>query len=140
MSTPEPPDEPEAKQDPRITIRIGRENHRKLAAVAATFGGTLNQAVSLLFDRAVLRVVVGHERRDRWDAAAKAAGMSTSEFVVAHMEAVLMAGADPGILRRVHDMTAALCRAADIIPSQTSTPGADRQVIRDTPRQARSTP
>jgi hypothetical protein len=108
--------------------------------LADTFGGSLDQAVSLLFDRQVLRVALGHERRDRWDAAAKEAGMSTAEFVVAHMEAVLMVGADPGILRRVHDMSAALCRAAGIIPSQTSTPGADRQVIRDTPRQARSTP
>lgn len=131
MSTPETQDADPKASATRKTISVRVENYARLARVADSFGGTMDQAVSLMFDRSVLRVAVGHDRRARWDEAAKASGMSTEEFVLAHIESVIMNGADPGVMRRVHDMTAALCRAAGIIPSQ-STPGADRQVIRDT--------
>lgn len=129
MSTPSTPDGNADEQPSTKSIRVSPEIHAKLQGLAGGVGGTMADAIAWLLSPSMVRVTIPPEQRARWDAAAKESGMRTSEFVISRVEAALHFGADPGALRRIHDMTYALCRAAGINPRQMSAPGADRQVV-----------
>lgn len=112
------------------TVRVSESVHARLQNLIDTTGCTThNDAISLLMTNQTLRLVLGKEQRARWDAYAKEAGQPLPEFVISRVEAAIGFGVDPGALRRIHDMTYALCRAAGINPQQLSTPGARRQIV-----------
>ena len=112
------------------SIRVTADVHARLQRIVDTTGcQTHSDAVSLLMSKNTVRCFLEAEQHARWEEAAKAVGVTLSDFVKARVEAALQYGADPGAGRRVHDMTYALCRAAGINPRQLSTPGADQQVI-----------
>jgi predicted DNA-binding protein len=140
MSTPSTQDEPAEEQastrETTKSIRVPPEIHARLQGLAGGLNGTMADAIAWLLSPSMVRVTLPLEQRERWDAAAKESGMRTSEFVVARVEAALHFGADHGAVRRIHDMTYALCRAAGINPRQLSAPGADRQVIHVDPRRS----
>lgn len=116
-------------QDATKSVRVSAELHARLSRLADGLGGTMGDAIEWLLAPGMVRVPCTPEQKERWAAAAKANGMPVSEFVTARVEGALQYGADPGALRRIHDMTLALVKAAGIIPNP-STPGADEQVIR----------
>ncbi len=110
------------------TIRVNAQTHAKLAKLAAHLNGTMAEAVEWHLQPGILRIALGDQRKQRWAEAAAANGMSLAEFVNARVEAAIQYGADPGGLRRVHDLVLALCKAQGVIPPATP-PGADRQVV-----------
>jgi hypothetical protein len=113
-------------------IRVSPEVHSRLQSIVETTGcQSLSDAVAFLLSPTIVHVNVTREQRQRWDAYAHENGMRTSEFVIARVEAALQYGADPGALRRIHDMVHSLTSAAGIVPRQQSTPGSHRQVISD---------
>lgn len=127
----EPTTEPSQPQESR-NIRVAPDVHERLQNIVNTTGcKSLSDAVAFLLDPSVVRVAVPAEQRKRWDAYARENGMTTSSFVIARVEAALQYGADPGALRRIHDMVYSLTAGAGIIPQQQSTPGSHRQVISD---------
>lgn len=109
-------------------LRVTPEVHARLSRLANELNGTLDDAIRFLFDKESVRIRLRAEQEQRWRAAAKANGQSVPEFVITRVEAALQYGADPGALRRIHDMCHALTKAAGVIPQQ-STPGADAQII-----------
>jgi predicted transcriptional regulator len=110
------------------TVRIPPELHARLDKLAVHINGSMADAIAWLFAPDMVRINVSPEQGERWRGAAAANGMPVHEFVTARVEAAIQYGADPGALRRVHDMVHALVRAQGIIPNP-STPGADEQVI-----------
>lgn len=113
-------------------MQLPKELHARLARLQDSLPGckSMADAIAVLMSPRFVRVHVTPAQRARWDAAAAENGVPVDEFVRSRVEAAIMYGADPGILRRVHDMTYALARSAGVVPKQ-STPGADRQVITD---------
>jgi hypothetical protein len=112
------------------SIRVTPDVHARLQAIVDRTGcATHSDAVALLLEPTTLRITLTETQRRRWLETARANGQNIAEFVTARVEAAIMYGADPGALRRVHDMVYSLTRAAGIVPQQGSTPGADRQVI-----------
>jgi len=122
-------------QNATKSIRVTADVHARLQRIVDTTGcQTHSDAVSLLLDPNMIRIPVSPEQRARWTEFAKSNGMAVVDFVKARVEGAIFYGADPGALRRIHDMVFALTRAAGIMPKQ-STPGADRQVISSRPEQ-----
>jgi predicted transcriptional regulator len=111
------------------TVRIPPELHARLDKLAVHLNGSMADAIAWLFDPGMVRISVSPEQGKRWRDAAAANGMPVNEFVSARVEAAIQYGADPGALRRVHDIVYALAKAQGVIPRQLSTPGADEQVI-----------
>lgn len=120
------------KQPANHTVRVTAEVHAKLTKLAAHLNGTVGDAVEWTLQPGVLRIALGDLRKQRWSEAAAANGMQLPEFVSARVEAAIQYGADPGGLRRTHDLVLALCKAQGVIPPQTP-PGADRQVVTEAP-------
>lgn len=125
MST---PSSQPAAQSASKSVRVPPELHARLDRLASHLNGTMADAVAWLMDPNMVRIAVSAERGRRWKEAANANGMTVADFIIARVEAAIEYGADPGALRRIHDMVHALVKAHDIIPQQ-STPGADRQTI-----------
>jgi hypothetical protein len=110
------------------SVRLTPEVHARLSRVADGLNGTMNDAIAWLLDPNTLRIRLTEDQKKRWAEAAGGNGIELYDFVVYRVEASLHYGADPGVIRRIHDMTLALTRAHNIIPNP-STPGAARQVV-----------
>lgn len=122
MSTP-------STQGDTKSVRITPEIHERLQRLSAGLhGANMNDTIAWLLSPSMVRISLTPEQLELWKKSAAATGQDVSNFVIARVEAALMYGADPGALRRVHDMVYSLTRAAGIIP-QAAGPGADRQVI-----------
>jgi predicted transcriptional regulator len=119
------------------TVRVPPQLHARLDRLATHLNGSMADAIAWLLSPDMVRINLSPERGRAWRDAAAANGMNVGEFVTARVEAAIQFGADPGVLRRIHDNTAALVKAAGIIPQQ-STPGAERQIVVDAPRRAES--
>lgn len=116
-------------QNATKSIRVTADVHARLQKIVDTTEcQTHSDAVALLLDPNTVRIPVTSQQRARWTKFAHENGMKLGDFVRARVEGAIFYGADPGALRRIHDMVFALTRAAGIVPQQ-STPGADRQVI-----------
>lgn len=123
MSTPD-------SQNAIKTVRVSESVHARLQNIVDTTGcSTHNEAISLLLSTKTVHVHLSERQRERWEAAAADSGMTLNNFVASRVEAAMAFGVDPGSLRRIHDMTYALCRAAGIQPQQLSTPGSRRQIV-----------
>lgn len=117
-------------------IRVSDEVHARIQRLAAELNCSHNAAIAFLLSSDFVRVPVSADKRRRWKAAADAAGQYLGEFITSRVDAAIIAGADPGVLRRVHDMVYALTRAAGITPRQyLPTPGAAQQVVSETRRE-----
>jgi hypothetical protein len=122
-------------QNATKSIRVTADVHARLQKIVDTTGcQTHSDAVAFLLDPNTVRVHVTPEQRARWAGFAKSNGMTLVDFVRARVEGAIFYGADPGALRRIHDMVYALTKAAGIMPQQ-STPNADHQVISGRPEQ-----
>ena len=117
-------------------IRVTPETHARIQRLADELNCSHNAAIEFLMSTDVVRVHVTPEQRRRWKGAAEAAGQYLGEFIAARVDCAIQTGADPGVLRRVHDMVYALTRAAGITPRQyLPTPGAAHQVVSDERRE-----
>lgn len=117
-------------------IRVSDEVHARIQRLAAELNCSHNAAIAFMLSSDFVRVPVDADKRRRWKAAADAAGQYLGEFIAARVDCAIQTGADPGVLRRVHDMVYALTRAAGVMPRQyLPTPGAAQQVVSDTRRE-----
>lgn len=116
-------------QNATKSIRVSPEIHARLQKIVDTTGATShNDAIALLMSPQTLRIPLSPQQHHRWTECARLNGQTIAEFIAARVEAAVLHGADPGALRRIHDMVYALTRAAGIVPQQ-STPSAEKQVI-----------
>ncbi|MFJ6530877.1 hypothetical protein ACIQMZ_37225 [Streptomyces longwoodensis] len=135
-------DDTEETSDPKYRqVRLPYATHQRLARLAdglsASTGKrvTLGDALEWLLSPNMVRLTLHPDQHARWKAAAKANGCDLHNFISDRVDAAIRNGADPGTLRRIHDMTYALVRAAGIVPQQT--PGTDQQIITDHPEGTR---
>lgn len=126
MSTP-------STQGDTKSIRVSPEIHERLQRLSVGLNNAnMNATIAWLLSPSMVRINLTPEQLQRWKASAQATGQNVSTFVESRVEAALMYGADPGTLRRVHDMVYSLTRAAGIIP-QAADPGRDQSVISPKP-------
>jgi hypothetical protein len=111
------------------SVRVSPEIHERLQRLSAGLNNAnMNDTIAWLLSPSMVRVNLTPEQLERWKRSAQATGQNINAFVESRVEAALMYGADPGTLRRVHDMVYSLTRVAGIIP-QAAGPGRDEQVI-----------
>lgn len=126
MSTP-------STQGDTKSIRVTPEIHERLQRLSAGLhNANMNDTIAWLLSPSMVRISLTPEQLEVWKKSAAATGQDVSNFVIARVEAALMYGADPGALRRVHDMVYSLTRVAGIVP-QAAGPGLDRSVISPKP-------
>lgn len=94
--------------------RFSGESHRQLMALAAELKGTADDALRYLIGLSTIRVPVSDIQRERWTAAARAAGVPVDEFIRLRVEACLTFGTDGTGIRRILDGVDALCRHAGL--------------------------
>lgn len=116
-------------QNATKSIRVTADVHARLQRIVDTTGcQTHSDAVAFLLHPGTLRVPLTPEQLARWTDFARQNGMAVADFVKARVEGAIQYGADPGALRRIHDMVYSLTRAAGILPQQAPA-HVDRQVI-----------
>lgn len=121
MATPSTPDDSKS-------IRVTGDVHARLLRLSEGLNGaSMNDTIAWLLSPSMVRISLTPEQRERWTASAKANGMDLGTFAMARVEGALQLGADPGALRRIHDMVHALTKAAGIIPP--ARPDTNRSVI-----------
>lgn len=124
----QPPDTP-STQNATKSIRVTADVHARLQKIVDnTSCTTHSDAVALLLDPNTVRVHLEPKQLARWKDFAAQNGMKVADFVKARVEGAIQYGADPGALRRIHDMVFSLTRAAGILPQQAPA-HVDRQVI-----------
>lgn len=85
------------------TIRISAETHARIVRLQDKLGDqTADGAIRFLLSMDAVRVNVTPEQRDRWQAAATAAGLRLSDFVHALTEAAIMYGTDRGTMQLMY--------------------------------------
>jgi len=111
------------------SLKVSPDIHRRIHAIAAKLETTADGALAFLLGAGTVRVPVSPTERDRWNAAAQAAGLTVEEWVKLRVEAALALGCDPGMLhqhvRRIGQTVDALARLAGV-PPQSSTPRTPR--------------
>lgn len=117
------------------TIKVSPDVHRRIHSIAAKLETTADGAIAFLLGAGTVRVPVTDTERERWNAAAQAAGRSVPEFVKLRVEAALTLGCDPAMLHhniaRIGRTVDAIGRMAGVLPPQaphpstTSTPQGD---------------
>lgn len=90
-----PPDQPPDKQLQNKQLRVSADTHRRVHNIAAKFQGTADDAIRYLLGQDVVRVPVTDRQRERWTAAAEAAGVPLPEFIAMRVEAAISFGSDP---------------------------------------------
>lgn len=112
------------------SVRVSPEVHARLQNIVDTTGcKTLSEAIALLLTPQVVRIAVSPEQRERWEEAAKLNGVPLGQFVSTRVEAAIEYGADPGALRRIHDLVHAMARRAGVIEQHPRPRPGDGQVI-----------
>lgn len=125
MSTP-------TTQDAEKSVRVTADVHARLQRLSTGLhNASMNDTIDWLLNPGMVRLSLTEAQRERWKQAAADNGMDVANFAVARVEAALMYGADPGVLRRLYDVTHQIARIAGIDPVVLDRSA--RQVITERP-------
>jgi uncharacterized protein (UPF0210 family) len=103
------------------TIRVSHQTHTAVHRLADDIKGTAEDALRHLMGQTTIRVPVSDGQRERWSAAAAAAGVSLEEFIVMRVEAAVQFGCDQNVVRQIHQMCMSLVHHTGARPVKPST-------------------
>ena len=116
------------------SIRVSVDTHQRVHDLAARLGKSADETLQFLLGDNTVRVPAGAVLRDRWEEAARKAGLPLADFIIVRVEAAMAYGGDPSGLQAVYEHVLALTRAAGLKPipvnvrptqpPRTYTPGA----------------
>jgi predicted transcriptional regulator len=98
------------------TIKVSPEVHRKIHTIANDMNTTADGAIAFLLGVSTVRVPVSDVQRDRWKAAAEAAGVSLAEFVVLRVESAIQYTGDPQAFKTIYDHVFAIAYHQGLTP------------------------
>lgn len=90
------------------TIRVSHRTHTEVHRLADELKGTADDALRHLMGSTTIRVPVSDAQRERWSAAATAAGVSVEDFILMRVEAAVQFGCDQNVVRQIHHMVMSL--------------------------------
>lgn len=97
-------------------VRLSAETHARLAAVADTIGGTMDDAVAHLLAEGAVRVPASAQERHRWSQAAAHIGVPLEEFVRHRVEAYMQFGCDQAGVMHVYEYVRGIAEAVGAEP------------------------
>lgn len=105
--------------DESMTVRVSAANHKRLMDLARQRKSSVDQVVNHLLDDDVIRIELGPVQHARWEAAARAKGLTLTQYVCLATEFGM--SHDRQTINQIFYRVDALCQVAGLKPPEMRT-------------------